>query len=240
MLSQETTDPGESAVWLAQDQVIGQTENHKTSSSKPSISAAVSQGRGEMRGAIGLDDEASLLAEEINDKWSDGMLASEFGAHDPPAAQHLPKQALCWRRAASQVTRHGGRRSWQPGHACLSATRDGWLLVDDSSGSPLRPGEGLGVRLTFRTSNTRCGLVRVRWVETALLLSQSANHEADHRDVDDGLARGRQVLVVLAEPALPPEPAEGALDNPSTRQNFEPSDIVGSLDDFHFQPVSTP
>ena len=73
-----------------------------------------------------------------------------------------------------------------------------------------------------------------------LLLNQSANHQADHRDVDDGLARGRQVLIVLAEPALPPKPAEGALDNPSARKHFEPSDIVGSLDDFHLQPVPAP
>lgn len=240
MLSQEATDPVESTVGLAQDQVIGEAENHKTRSSKPSISAAVTQWPGKMRGSIGLDNEASLLAEEIDDKWSDGTLASEFGVHDLPAAQHLPKQAFCWRRATSQNTRHGGRRSWQPGHECLSAPRYGWLLLDDASGSPLHPGEGPGVRLTFRTSNTRCGLFRVRWVETALLLNQSANHEPDHRDVDDGLARGRQVLVVLAEATLPPKPAEGALDNPSARQHLEPSDIVGSLDDFHLQPVSAP
>jgi hypothetical protein len=81
--------------------VIGETENHKPRSSKPSIPAAVTQGPGKVRGSIGLENEASLLAEEIDDKWSDGMLASEFGAHDLPAAQHLPKQAFCWRRAAT-------------------------------------------------------------------------------------------------------------------------------------------
>lgn len=240
MLSQEATDVGQHTVGLAQDQVIGQAENHKPRSSKPSIPAAVTHGPGEVGGSIGFDDEASLLAEEVDDKWSDGMLASKFGAHDLSAAQHLPKQAFRRRRTASQDTRHGGRRSWQPRHECLSATRYRWLLLDDASGSPLRPGEGLGVRLILRKSDTRCGLFRVGWVETALLLNQSANHEADHRDVDDGLARGRQVLVVLAQTALSPKPAESALHNPPSREHFEPSDIVGSFDDFHHQPISAP
>jgi hypothetical protein len=38
-----------------------------------------------VRSAIGLDDEACILAEEIDDKRSDGMLTSEFGLHDLPA-----------------------------------------------------------------------------------------------------------------------------------------------------------
>jgi hypothetical protein len=38
-----------------------------------------------VRRAIGLDDEACILAEEIDDKRSDGMLTSEFGLHDLPA-----------------------------------------------------------------------------------------------------------------------------------------------------------
>jgi hypothetical protein len=132
-----------------------------------------------------------LLAEEIDNKWSDGMLASKFGVHDLPAAQHLPKYLFSWRRTASQGSRHAGRGSWQPGHACLSATRHRWLLLDDASGSPLRPGEGLGVRLTSPTAGISCSLLGAWWVQPALLLNQSANHEADHRDVDDGLARGR-------------------------------------------------
>jgi hypothetical protein len=79
------------SVGLAQDQVIGEAENHKPRSSKPSIPTAVTQGPGEVWGSIGFDDEASLLAEEIDDKWSDRMLASEFGAHDLSVPQHLPK-----------------------------------------------------------------------------------------------------------------------------------------------------
>jgi hypothetical protein len=123
MLNQEATDPVESTVGLAQDQVIRETENHKPRSNKPSIPAAVTHRPGEVRGTIGFDDEARLLAEEVDDKWSDRMLASEFGAHDLSAPQHLPKRLFRWRRAAPQGTRHGGGRSWQPRHACLSATR---------------------------------------------------------------------------------------------------------------------
>ena len=35
--------------------------------------------------AIGFDDEACILAEEIDDKRSDGMLTAEFCLHDLPA-----------------------------------------------------------------------------------------------------------------------------------------------------------
>jgi hypothetical protein len=65
---------------LAQDQVIGEAENHKPGSSKPSIAAAVPQGPGEVRGAIGFDDEASLLAEEVDDKGADRKLKKPHNA----------------------------------------------------------------------------------------------------------------------------------------------------------------
>jgi hypothetical protein len=35
-----------------------------------------------VRSAISLDDEASMLAEEIDDKRTDWMLTPEFGLHD--------------------------------------------------------------------------------------------------------------------------------------------------------------
>ena len=82
MRSQEATNLVKHAVRVAQDQMIGETENDKTSSCKPSIPAAVARGPGEVRGTIGFDDETRLLAEEIDNKWSDGMLASKFGVHD--------------------------------------------------------------------------------------------------------------------------------------------------------------
>ena len=143
MLSQEATDPVESTVRLAQDQVIGKPEDHEPRSSKPSIPAAVTQRPGEVRGTIGFDDEAGLLAEEVDDKWSDRMLASELGAHDLSVPQHLPEEPFCWRGAVSQGTRLGDRRSWQPGHECLSVTGHRRLLLDEASCSPLRPGSPL-------------------------------------------------------------------------------------------------
>jgi hypothetical protein len=97
MRSQEATNLVKHAVGLAQDQVIGETENDETGSRKPSVPAAVARGSWEVRGTIGFDDETSLLAEEIDDKGSDGMLASKLGVHEVPAAQHLPKHLFSWR-----------------------------------------------------------------------------------------------------------------------------------------------
>jgi hypothetical protein len=70
---------------MAQDQLVGQTKDDKAGGRKPSIATAVAQWPWEVRSAIGLDDEACILAEEIDDKRSDGMLAAEFGLHDLPA-----------------------------------------------------------------------------------------------------------------------------------------------------------
>jgi len=47
-----------------------------------------------VRGTIGFDDETEMLAEEIDNKWSDGMLASKFGVHDLPAAATSAKASV--------------------------------------------------------------------------------------------------------------------------------------------------
>ena len=83
--SEKTTDLVKDAVGMVQDQMVGQTKDDEARGRKPSIATAVAQGRWEVRSAIGLDDEACILAEGIYDKRSDGMLTAEFGLHDLPA-----------------------------------------------------------------------------------------------------------------------------------------------------------
>jgi len=85
MRSEETTDLVKDAVGMVQDQMVGQTKDDKAGGRKPSIATTVAQGPWEVRSAIGLDDEACRLAEEVYDKGSDGMLTAEFGLHDLPA-----------------------------------------------------------------------------------------------------------------------------------------------------------
>ena len=85
MRGEEATDLIKDAVGMVQDQMVGQTKNDKAGGSKPSIATAVAQWPWEVRSAIGLDDEACILAEEIYDERSDGMLTAEFGLHDLPA-----------------------------------------------------------------------------------------------------------------------------------------------------------
>ena len=84
MRSEKTTDLVKDAVGMVQDQMVGETKDDKASGRKPSIATAIAQGPWEVRSAIGLDDEACILAEEIYDKRSDGMLTAEFGVHDLP------------------------------------------------------------------------------------------------------------------------------------------------------------
>ena len=82
MGSEKTTDLVKDAVGMVQDQMVGQTKDDKAGGRKPSIATAVAQGPWEVRSAIGFDDEACILAEEIDDKRSDGMLTAKFGLHD--------------------------------------------------------------------------------------------------------------------------------------------------------------
>lgn len=98
MGSEETTDLVKDAVGMVQDQMVGQTKDDKAGGRKPSITTTVAQGLWEVRSPIGLDDEACLFAEEVHDKGSDGMLAAEFGLHNLPATQDLPKHPFCRRR----------------------------------------------------------------------------------------------------------------------------------------------
>jgi hypothetical protein len=61
---------------MVQDQMVGQTKDDEACGRKPSIATAVAQRPWEMRSTVGFDDEACLLAEEVHDKGSDGMLTS--------------------------------------------------------------------------------------------------------------------------------------------------------------------
>ncbi len=80
------TDLFEDAVGVTQDEMVGQTKDDKPRGRKPGIAAAVTQGFGEMRGTLCFDDEACLLAEEIDDEGADGMLSAKFGPHHLPVA----------------------------------------------------------------------------------------------------------------------------------------------------------
>ena len=51
-------------------------------------------------------------------------------------------------------------------------------------------------------------------------------------DEEPSLCRGDGFLPILGEPAASSEPCEGALDDPSAGDQFEPLRGVGTLDDF--------
>ena len=123
MRGEETTDLVEDARRMVEDFVVGQTKHDQACSGKPSVAAAVARWSGEVRSAICFDHEARFLAKGIDDEWSDGMLSTELGLHDLPAAQHLPKLLFGGSGPASQSTRLEGPVSEQAGHAFLSALR---------------------------------------------------------------------------------------------------------------------
>ena len=85
MRSEKATNLVKDPVGMVKDQMVGQTKNYEAGGRKPSIATAVAQGPWEVRSAIGFDDEACILAEEIYNTGSDGMLTAELGLHDLPA-----------------------------------------------------------------------------------------------------------------------------------------------------------
>ncbi len=61
-------------------------------------------------------------------------------------------------------------------------------------------------------------------------LGQAFEHETDHCEADEGGDCSRVALEVAAKAAVPADPGETALDDPSLRQDDEPMQI-GALDD---------
>ena len=61
--------------------------------------------------------------------------------------------------------------------------------------------------------------------------SEAAQHDANHGHADHGLTGGSVEFIVLAQSALSAKPAEGALNNPTTRQDFEAANIVTAFHD---------
>ena len=54
-------------------------------------------------GAVELDDESVLLADEVGDVRADGHLAAEFAAEQPAASQSLPEPVLGIGAVAAEV-----------------------------------------------------------------------------------------------------------------------------------------
>src|SRR5437879_11018566 len=50
---------------------------------------------------------------------------------------------------------------------------------------------------------------------------KTSEHQMSHSDVDPGLARLLAPFVILAQPAVPPQPGERPLDDPPPLQDLE-------------------
>jgi len=70
---------------MVQDDVVGQTKDNKNPRWQTKHRGGGRAGAWGSEGRHLLDDEACLLAEEIDDERSDGMLTAELGVHDLPA-----------------------------------------------------------------------------------------------------------------------------------------------------------
>ena len=67
-------------------------------------------------------------------------------------------------------------------------------------------------------------------------MSDSAQEQASHGDVDHGGGDVDTALVIANEPAPTDHPTESAFDDPATRQDFEALLTVAATDDFDHEP----
>src|SRR5262245_15997696 len=54
-----------------------------------------------------------------------------------------------------------------------------------------------------------------------LLVGEAFEHQADHAQIDPGLAGGGQELIIFAQAPVASDPGEGALHYPATREELE-------------------
>jgi hypothetical protein len=71
-------------------------------------------------------------------------------------------------------------------------------------------------------------------------LGQSAELNANHRDIDPGLGTCFGFFVISDQASVAHQPAEGALNHPASWQYFETPGGVGTLDDFNGQLGRSP
>src|ERR1035438_7112139 len=65
--------------------------------------------------------------------------------------------------------------------------------------------------------------------------SQAAELNADHGDTDPSFSAGFRGFVIADQSALPHQPAEGALNDPTAWQDFETRGVIGAFDDLDCQ-----
>ena len=141
-------DPVKNAVGRVEDQVVGQTKDDQTGGAKPGITMAVAQGPWEMRGTIRLDDETSILAEAVDDERSDGCWRRNLArmtCRSRSICQSIRSAGVQARRRARAMQVRGLGKPGMQGSRRGVANR----CLRGVSGSPLRPGEGLGVRFSY-------------------------------------------------------------------------------------------
>src|SRR5450756_143954 len=76
--------------------------------------------------------------------------------------------------------------------------------------------------------------VRVRPISSSRI-TEFSQHEANGCEAQEDQAAEVEIFPVLGKPAATIEPRNGALDDPSARQNDEAFGPIGTLDDFGFE-----
>src|SRR5665811_2040103 len=77
-------------------------------------------------------------------------------------------------------------------------------------------------------------VLRVRPISSSRI-TEFSQHEANGCEAQEDLAAEVEIFPVLGKPAATIEPRNGALDDPSARQNDEAFGPIGTLDDFGFE-----
>src|ERR1035437_4023066 len=89
----------------------------------------------------------------------------------------------------------------------------------------------------WQPTQGRRWLLRVRPISSSRI-TEFSQHEANGCEAQEDQAAEVDIFPVLGKPAATIEPRNGALDDPSARQNDEAFGPIGTLDDFGFELCS--
>ncbi len=124
---------------MGKDVVVGHPQHGDSDGAEEGVAGDVMLGRREVMSAVGLDDEASFLAEEVHEVGSERLLSSELGAVDAAAAEQIPEGLFGRCGGPTKSAGPVGRSAEQSRHARWSAwggpqLRAPWQLVHRASG----------------------------------------------------------------------------------------------------------
>lgn len=99
-----------------QDLAVLEAQDGEAGGGEPMVTHAITERWREVASPIGFDDEARLVAEEVDHEGTEGLLPAKLRALEPASSQPSPELSLCGSLRSSQRAGAIGQRTEQTRH----------------------------------------------------------------------------------------------------------------------------